>query len=172
MSDILDRDHASNRRVVPVTDEYQLCWICSRFTGTKSPWSFEFLLTIICSSGGVLGKYHNFMKCTTTDHARLQSYPDLQPLYDACRGYLEIPQRINLLNTRVEVLQDMLSLLKEAVSSRHNERLEKIVIILIGSYSCLLSSSLLTYPLSRYGDIVGYHYHNGRSSLCFVRSVL
>ena len=32
-----------------------------------------------------------------------QSYPDLQPLYDAARSYFEIPQRINLLNTRVEV---------------------------------------------------------------------
>ena len=32
----------------------------------------------------------------------MQSYPDLQPLYDAARSYLEIPQRINLLNSRVE----------------------------------------------------------------------
>jgi len=60
-----------------------------------------------------------------------QSYPDLRPLYDAARSYLEIPQRINLLNTRVEVLQDMLQLLKESVSSRHAERLEQIVIVLI-----------------------------------------
>ncbi|KAF9482706.1 DUF155-domain-containing protein [Pholiota conissans] len=60
------------------------------------------------------------------------SYPDLQPLYDAARSYLEIPQRINLLNTRVEVLQDMLQLLKESVSSKHAERLEQIVIFLIG----------------------------------------
>ncbi|KAG9218130.1 hypothetical protein CCMSSC00406_0008069 [Pleurotus cornucopiae] len=60
------------------------------------------------------------------------SYPDLQPLYDAARSYLEIPQRLNLLNTRVEVLQDMLQLLKESVSSRHAERLEQIVIALIG----------------------------------------
>lgn len=60
-----------------------------------------------------------------------QSYPDLRPLYDAARSYLEIPQRINLLNTRVEVLQDMLQLLKESVSSRHAERLEQIVIALI-----------------------------------------
>jgi uncharacterized Rmd1/YagE family protein len=60
------------------------------------------------------------------------SYPDLQPLYDAARSYLEIPQRINLLNTRVEVLQDMLQLLKESVLSRHSERLEQIVILLIG----------------------------------------
>ncbi|TDL24652.1 DUF155-domain-containing protein [Rickenella mellea] len=60
------------------------------------------------------------------------SYPDLQPLYEAARSYLEIPQRVNLLNTRVEVLQDMLQLLKESVSSRHSERLEQIVIALIG----------------------------------------
>ncbi|KAI0042343.1 DUF155-domain-containing protein [Auriscalpium vulgare] len=60
------------------------------------------------------------------------SYPDLQPLYDAARSYLELPQRINLLNTRVEVLQDMLQLLKESVGSRHSERLEQIVIALIG----------------------------------------
>ncbi|PFH47086.1 hypothetical protein AMATHDRAFT_77367 [Amanita thiersii Skay4041] len=59
------------------------------------------------------------------------SFPDLQPLYDAARSYLEIPQRINLLNTRVEVLQDMLQLLKESVSSKHAERLEQIVIALI-----------------------------------------
>jgi len=59
------------------------------------------------------------------------SFPDLRPLYEAARSYLEIPQRINLLNTRVEVLQDMLQLLKESVSSRHSERLEQIVIVLI-----------------------------------------
>lgn len=70
-------------------------------------------------------------------------------MYDAARSYLEIPQRINLLNTRVavracalsllctfpltciQVLQDMLQLLKETVSSRHAERLEQIVIALI-----------------------------------------
>ncbi|KAL4073573.1 DUF155-domain-containing protein [Scleroderma citrinum] len=59
------------------------------------------------------------------------SYPDLQPLYDAARSYLEIPQRIELLNTRLEVLQDMLQLLKESSSSRYEERLEQIVIALI-----------------------------------------
>ncbi|KAL5498674.1 RMD1 [Sanghuangporus vaninii] len=59
------------------------------------------------------------------------SYPDLQPLYEAARSYLEIPQRVNLLNTRVEVLQDMLQLLKESVTSKHSERLEQIVIALI-----------------------------------------
>lgn len=32
-----------------------------------------------------------------------QSFPDLQPLYDAARSYLEIPQRTRVLNARVEV---------------------------------------------------------------------
>ncbi|PWN27099.1 DUF155-domain-containing protein [Jaminaea rosea] len=57
--------------------------------------------------------------------------PDLEPLYSAARSYLEIPQRIDLLNARVEVLQDMLQLLKDQVTSRHSESLEIIVIILI-----------------------------------------
>lgn len=60
------------------------------------------------------------------------SYPDLEPLYLAARSYLEINQRIELLNSRVAVLQDMLSLLKESMNSSHGERLEQIVIVLIG----------------------------------------
>ncbi|KAF5390100.1 hypothetical protein D9757_003840 [Collybiopsis confluens] len=85
---------------------------------------------------GILGKPWVFVSFSFRYFVRLiayakQSFPDLQPLYDAARSYLEIPQRINLLNTRVEVLQDMLQLLKESVSSKHAERLEQIVIALI-----------------------------------------
>jgi sad1-interacting factor 2 len=54
-----------------------------------------------------------------------------EPLYAAARSYLEIQQRIDLLNIRVEVLQDMLQLLKDQVTSSHSEWLEIIVIILI-----------------------------------------
>ncbi|WVQ63471.1 uncharacterized protein L199_001624 [Kwoniella botswanensis] len=60
------------------------------------------------------------------------TFPDLEPLYGAARSYLEIGQRVDLLNARVDVLQDMLKLLKESVNSSHGERLEGIVIILIG----------------------------------------
>ncbi|KAF6747157.1 hypothetical protein DFP72DRAFT_822142 [Ephemerocybe angulata] len=88
------------------------------------------LRTNINSVGSVLDSPEVFWVRTLP--AFFQSFPDLQPLYDAARSYLEIPQRINLLNTRVEVLQDMLQLLKETVSSRHSERLEQIVIALIG----------------------------------------
>lgn len=54
-----------------------------------------------------------------------------EPLYAAARSYLEIQPRIDLLNIRVEVLQDMLQLLKDQVTSSHSEWLEIIVIILI-----------------------------------------
>nr|XP_019050904.1 cytoplasmic protein [Kwoniella bestiolae CBS 10118]OCF29834.1 cytoplasmic protein [Kwoniella bestiolae CBS 10118] len=59
------------------------------------------------------------------------TFPDLEPLYGAARSYLEIGQRVDLLNARVDVLQDMLKLLKESVNSSHGERLEGIVIILM-----------------------------------------
>ena len=81
-----------------------------------------------------------------------QSYPDLRPLYDAARSYLEILQRINLLNTRVEVLQDMLQLLKESVSSRHADRLEQIVIALIAIEIGTCSNLVLVLASSPYPD--------------------
>ncbi|KAI9296510.1 Sad1-interacting factor 2 [Neoconidiobolus thromboides FSU 785] len=60
------------------------------------------------------------------------SEPQLQPLYNAIRGYLEIPQRAELLNQRVDVICDMLDMLREHLNSSHGEFLEWIVIILIG----------------------------------------
>jgi len=33
------------------------------------------------------------------------SFPDLEPLYNAARSYLEISQRVDLLNARVDVSQ-------------------------------------------------------------------
>lgn len=69
------------------------------------------------------------MSQTSSDLTTL--IPTLEPLYSAARSYLEIPQRIELLNARVEVLQDMLQLLKDQVTSSHSEWLEIIVIILI-----------------------------------------
>ena len=46
------------------------------------------------------------------------SFPDLEPLYGAFKTYLEVPQRLNVINARVDVLQDMLRLLKVSCSSR------------------------------------------------------
>ncbi|KAJ3251530.1 hypothetical protein HK103_002276, partial [Boothiomyces macroporosus] len=59
------------------------------------------------------------------------SEPALEPLYRAIRGYLEISQRVELLNQRVGVISDLLDMLKEHLNSSHGEQLEWIVIILI-----------------------------------------
>lgn len=59
------------------------------------------------------------------------SEPHLEPIYQATRGYLEINQRVSLLNTRLEVISDLLQMLKEQLGHAHEEYLEFIVIVLI-----------------------------------------
>lgn len=59
------------------------------------------------------------------------SEPHLEPIYQATRGYLEITQRAQLLNQRLEVISDLLQMLKEQMGYAHGEYLEFIVIVLI-----------------------------------------
>ena len=59
------------------------------------------------------------------------SYPSLDPLYKAVRGYLEISQRVEVLNQRCAVVSDMLDMLRDHANIMHGETLEWIVIILI-----------------------------------------
>jgi len=59
------------------------------------------------------------------------SEPSLCPLYRIVRGYLEISQRIEVLNQRCSVISDMLDMLREHSNNLHGETLEWIVIILI-----------------------------------------
>lgn len=60
------------------------------------------------------------------------SEPQLEPIYQATRGYLEINQRVALLNQRLEVVSDLLQMLKEQLGHSHEEYLEFIVILLVG----------------------------------------
>ncbi|KAK6341233.1 hypothetical protein TWF696_008319 [Orbilia brochopaga] len=57
--------------------------------------------------------------------------PQLEPIYQAARSYLEINQRVTLLNQRLDVIGDLLQMLKEQLSHSQGERLEWVVIILI-----------------------------------------
>ncbi|KAJ1970293.1 sporulation protein rmd1 [Dispira parvispora] len=65
------------------------------------------------------------------------SEPSLQPLYDAIRGYLEISQRVEIMNHRVSVISDLLDMLREHLNGYHGEFLEWIVIILIAIEICI-----------------------------------
>ncbi|TPX67419.1 hypothetical protein SpCBS45565_g03807 [Spizellomyces sp. 'palustris'] len=77
------------------------------------------------------------------------SEPALEPLYMAIRGYLEISQRVDLLNQRVSVISDLLDMLKEHQTSSHGEQLEWIVIILI-AFEIIIGIVTISFDLSSY----------------------
>lgn len=70
--------------------------------------------------------------------------PALEPVYQAVRSYLEMDQRVGLLTERLDVIADLLAVLKDQLSHGHGEKLEWI-----GTYtlpvllSVQMSSSLL-----------------------------
>ncbi|KAI1945362.1 sporulation protein rmd1 [Ophidiomyces ophidiicola] len=59
--------------------------------------------------------------------------PQLDPIYQAMRSYLEMDQRVGLLTERLDVIADLLAVLKDQLSHRHGEYLEWIVIVLIAA---------------------------------------
>ncbi|KAI9830103.1 MAG: hypothetical protein M1826_005096 [Phylliscum demangeonii] len=59
--------------------------------------------------------------------------PQLDPVYQAVRSYLEMDQRARLLTERLEVIGDLLTVLKDQLTHTHGEYLEWIVIILIAA---------------------------------------
>ncbi|KAF4638062.1 hypothetical protein G7Y89_g16 [Cudoniella acicularis] len=59
--------------------------------------------------------------------------PQLEPVYQAVRSYLEMDQRVGLLTERLDVIADLLAVLKDQLSHGHDEKLEWIVIVLIAA---------------------------------------
>ncbi|KAF2101011.1 DUF155-domain-containing protein [Rhizodiscina lignyota] len=59
--------------------------------------------------------------------------PQLEPIYGAVRSYLEMDQRVSLLTERLDVIADLLAVLKDQLAHTHGEYLEWIVIILIAA---------------------------------------
>lgn len=52
--------------------------------------------------------------------------PQLEPVYQAVRSYLEMDQRVGLLTERLDVIADLLAVLKDQLTHRHGEYLEWI----------------------------------------------
>lgn len=77
------------------------------------------------------------------------SEPAFEPLYMAIRGYLEISQRVDVLNQRVGVISDLLAMLKDNLTSTHGEQLEWIVIFLI-SFEIVIGLITIAIDLSSY----------------------
>ncbi|KAI9264089.1 hypothetical protein BDA99DRAFT_546870 [Phascolomyces articulosus] len=59
------------------------------------------------------------------------SEPALQPMYNAIKDYLEIPQRVKILNDRLKVISDLLSMLRDHLTNFGVEYQTLIIIYLI-----------------------------------------
>ncbi|KAK4935738.1 sporulation protein rmd1 [Elasticomyces elasticus] len=71
------------------------------------------------------------------------SEPHLEPVYAAVRRYLEIEQRVGLLTDRLDVISDLLAVLREQGSRRHDEILEWIIIVLIAAEIVVAAINIL-----------------------------
>jgi uncharacterized Rmd1/YagE family protein len=69
--------------------------------------------------------------------------PQLEPVYGAVRSYLEMDQRVGLLTERLDVIADLLAVLKDQVRTSHGEYLEWIGMFwpLLLISSCFIGSS-------------------------------
>ena len=62
--------------------------------------------------------------------------PQLEPIYRAVRSYLEMDQRVGLLTERLDVIADLLAVLKDQLSHGHGEKLEWISKFFLPPPSC------------------------------------
>ena len=91
--------------------------------------------------------------------------PHLEPVYAAVRSYLEIGQRVGLLTERLDVIADLLAVLREQGSRRHGEVLEWI-----GRFRDPVVAQILIMDRSNCSDccrdLGGRHQHR-RGSICW-----
>lgn len=60
-------------------------------------------------------------------------YPELENIYTAMANYLEIKPRIEVLNKKLEALQDIINMLGDEEKHKHSSFLEWVIIILIAA---------------------------------------
>lgn len=58
-------------------------------------------------------------------------YPEYQDIYDATSNYLEVKQRIDILNKKLGVIQELFNMLSDEQKHKHSSKLEWIIIWLI-----------------------------------------
>eukprot|EP00971_Amphidinium_carterae_P222919 4423523-Amphidinium_carterae.1 len=83
--------------------------------------------------GGLL-----MVRCDVNLHTDILETPEIfwdeekfEPHYVACRKYLDVDKRVEILNQRLGVLKDMYDLLQNGLNVKHGAKLEWIIIILI-----------------------------------------
>ena len=58
-------------------------------------------------------------------------YPDHENLYKLITKNMDVPQRVEVLNRRLDMIKDLFSMLEEHLNHQHSSLLEWIIIILI-----------------------------------------
>lgn len=78
------------------------------------------------------------LRCDVNLHTDILDTPEIfwdeerfEPHYEACRAYLDVDKRVEILNQRMGVLKDLYDLLQEGMNVKHESKLEWIIIILI-----------------------------------------
>merc|ERR1719230_2346586 len=78
------------------------------------------------------------LRCDVNLHTDILDTPEIfwdeerfEPHYVACRAYLDVDKRVEILNQRLGVLKDLYDLLQNGLNVKHGNKLEWIIIILI-----------------------------------------
>jgi len=78
------------------------------------------------------------LRCDVNLHTDILDTPEIfwdeerfEPHYIACRSYLDVDKRVDILNQRLGVLKDLYDLLQNGLNVKHGNKLEVIIIVLI-----------------------------------------
>lgn len=87
----------------------------------------------------VIGKLHklrislNLVSNILDEPEFVWDFPAFSSVYETCRKYLDIKSRVDLLNKRCDVIDGILQILSENITTNNSERLEMAMIIMISA---------------------------------------
>lgn len=93
----------------------------------------------------LMGKLHglklnvNLVSNILDEPELLWHHPHLSSYYRTIRAYLDINSRADVLNHRVDVIQNILNLLSQNITTRNSEGLEKIIIVMNVFNICIMT---------------------------------
>ena len=100
----------------------------------------------------IIGKLHglklnlNLVSNILDEPEILWHYPLFSSLYETFRIYLGVKTRADVLNQKVDIIQDILQLLSENITTRNSEKLEKLLIFTV-VLNVIISTALLLFSI-------------------------
>ncbi|EOB12745.1 Sporulation protein RMD1 [Nosema bombycis CQ1] len=108
----------------------------------------------------VIGKLHklrislNLVSNILDEPEFVWDFPAFSSVYETCRKYLDIKSRVDLLNKRCDVIDGILQILSENITTNNSERLEMAMIIMISANFVIgiIQIIALGFKYSRFGQ--------------------